>query len=72
LTLLDTNTIIHCLKGREPASSRFRSSKPSEIAIPSVVAYELEYGTLRVESVERRRILQGNFVVPKASTSQSN
>jgi tRNA(fMet)-specific endonuclease VapC len=57
LTLLDTNTIIHCLKGREPASSRFRSSRPAEIAIPSVVAYELEYGTLRVASLERRRIL---------------
>ncbi len=57
MTLLDTNTIIHCLKGREPASSRFRSAKRSEIAIPSVVAYELEYGTLRITNPERRRIL---------------
>ncbi len=57
MTLLDTNTIIHCLKGREPASSRFRTSQPAEIGIPSVVAYELEYGTLRVASLERRRIL---------------
>jgi tRNA(fMet)-specific endonuclease VapC len=57
LTLLDTNTVIHCLKGREPAASRFRAAVPSEIAIPSVVAYELEYGTLRIASPRRRRIL---------------
>ena len=57
MTLLDTNTIIHCLKGFEPASTRFRSAQPSETAIPSVVAYELEYGTLRIASPERRRIL---------------
>jgi tRNA(fMet)-specific endonuclease VapC len=57
LTLLDTNTIIHCLKGREPAASRFRAAQPAEIAIPSVVAYELKYGTLRIASLARRRIL---------------
>jgi tRNA(fMet)-specific endonuclease VapC len=57
LTLLDSNIVIHCLKGREPAASRFRAAVPSEIAIPSVVAYELEYGTLRIASPQRRRIL---------------
>jgi tRNA(fMet)-specific endonuclease VapC len=57
LTLLDTNIVIHCLKGREPAASKFRAATPSEIAIPSVVAYELEYGTLRIASPQRRRIL---------------
>jgi tRNA(fMet)-specific endonuclease VapC len=59
LTLLDTNTVIHCLKGRAPAASRFLAAAPSEIAIPTVVAYELEYGTLRVASPRRRRILSG-------------
>jgi tRNA(fMet)-specific endonuclease VapC len=59
LTLLDTNTVIHCLKGREPASSRFLAATPSEVAIPSVVAYELEYGTLKVAGPRRRRILSG-------------
>lgn len=57
LTLLDSNIVIHCLKGREPALSRFRAARPSEIAIPSIVAYELEYGTLKVVSPGRRRIL---------------
>jgi tRNA(fMet)-specific endonuclease VapC len=59
LTLLDTNTVIHCLKGREPASSRLLAATPSEIAIPSVVACELEYGTLKIASPRRRRILSG-------------
>jgi tRNA(fMet)-specific endonuclease VapC len=57
LTLLDSNVLIHCLKGREPAASRFRAASPSEIAIPCIVAYELEYGTLKVEGPQRRRIL---------------
>jgi tRNA(fMet)-specific endonuclease VapC len=57
LTLLDSNIVVHCLKGIEPVVSRFRSANPSEIAIPSVVAYELEYGTLRISSPQRRKVL---------------
>lgn len=57
MTLLDSNTVVHCLKGVEPVVSRFRSAPPSEIAIPSVVAYELEYGTLRISSPQRRKVL---------------
>jgi len=68
LTLLDSNILIHCLKGREPAVSRFRAAVPSEIAIPGIVAYELEYGTLKVSGTQRRRILSqmldGLEVVP--------
>lgn len=59
MTLLDSNTVIHCLKGREPAASRFRASVPSQIGIPSVVAYELEHGTLKIASPRRRKILAG-------------
>jgi tRNA(fMet)-specific endonuclease VapC len=57
LTLLDSNILIHCLKGHKPAASRFRAASPSEIAIPCIVAYELEYGTLKAESAKRRGIL---------------
>ena len=57
MTLLDSNILIHCLKGREPAASRFRATAPSEIAIPAIVAYELEYGTLKVSGPQRRKIL---------------
>lgn len=68
MTLLDSNILIHCLKGREPAASRFRAAVPSEIAIPAIVAYELEYGTLKVSGPQRRKILarmmEGLEVVP--------
>lgn len=59
MILLDTNVIVHCLKGREPAASKFLAASPSQVAIPSVVGYELEYGTLRIASPARRRILAG-------------
>lgn len=54
---LDANMVIHCLKGREPAVSRLLASLPSQIAMSSVVAYELEYGTLKIASPQRRQIL---------------
>ena len=57
MTLLDTNILIQCLQGKQPLSSRFIAAIPSEIAIPSVVAYELEYGTLKIGSAQRRKIL---------------
>ncbi len=57
MTQLDSNIVIHCLKGREPATSRFLAATPSGIAIPSVVAYELEYGTLKIAGLPRRKIL---------------
>jgi tRNA(fMet)-specific endonuclease VapC len=59
LILLDSNIIIHCLKSKEPATSRFRAATPATIAIPSVVAYELEYGALRIADPKRRRVLSG-------------
>jgi tRNA(fMet)-specific endonuclease VapC len=57
VTLLDTNTLIFYLKGHEAVVSRLRSSSPRELAIPSVVAYEIEYGTLKIVSARRRAIV---------------
>jgi tRNA(fMet)-specific endonuclease VapC len=57
LTCLDSNIVIYCLKGREPWVSRFRALNPADSAIPSVVGYELEYGTLKVSGAARRRAL---------------
>lgn len=45
------------LKGREPATSRIKAATPLELAIPSLVAYELEYGTLKTRNTRRRAIL---------------
>jgi tRNA(fMet)-specific endonuclease VapC len=57
--LLDTNTLIHYLKGMEPVVSRLQASSPRELAIPSVVAYEIEYGTLKTGSSRRRAVVTG-------------
>jgi tRNA(fMet)-specific endonuclease VapC len=57
LTLLDTNTVIHYLRGQPSVVSRFQSASPRELAIPSVVAYEIEYGTLKIGSLRRRQIV---------------
>jgi tRNA(fMet)-specific endonuclease VapC len=57
--LLDSNTLIYYLRGREPVVSRFQSASPRELAIPSVVAYEIEYGTLKIGPSRRRTIVSG-------------
>ena len=57
MTLLDTNILIHYLKGLESVVSRLQKASPREVAIPSVVAYEIEYGTLKTRSARRRAIV---------------
>jgi tRNA(fMet)-specific endonuclease VapC len=59
VTLLDTNTLIHYLKGQESVVSWFQRTPPRELAIPSVVAYEIEFGTLKAGSSPRRTIVSG-------------
>jgi tRNA(fMet)-specific endonuclease VapC len=58
LILLDRNLVIHYLKGVEPATSRIKGANPAQVALPSVVVYELEYGTLKTASSKRRRIVE--------------
>jgi tRNA(fMet)-specific endonuclease VapC len=57
LTLLDANTLIHYLKGREPVVTRLKAASPRELAVPSVVAYEFEYGSLKAGSSRRRTVV---------------
>ena len=57
MILLDSNTLIDYLKGHESVISHLQAASPHEIAIPSVVAYEIEYGSLRTGSVRRRSIV---------------
>ena len=59
MTLLDTNVIVHYLKGDPGIVARIRHASRDEIAIPSIVVYELEYGTLRSRlPAQRRRTLR--------------
>ncbi len=68
MTLLDTNVLIWYLKGQEQVVSRLQSASPNDLAVPSVVAYEIEYGTLKIGSSHRRtlasELLMGLIQVP--------
>jgi tRNA(fMet)-specific endonuclease VapC len=57
--LLDTNTVIYYLKGYNSVVSRFQAASPQDLAIPSVVAYEIAYGTLKIGSPRRRTLASG-------------
>jgi len=57
LTLLDTNTIVHYIKGNPGVVRRLQASSPGELAVPSIVVYELERGTLQAKSTKRRSLI---------------
>ena len=55
MILLDANVLIHYLKGNARVAAAIRSTERTELALPSIVSYELEYGTLRSGMQARRR-----------------
>ncbi len=55
MTLLDTNVIIYYLKGDPEIVARMHKASRNELAIPAIVVYELEYGTLRSKLPARRK-----------------
>ena len=57
MILLDANTVVYYSKGIEPVVTRWQSMSRMELAIPSVVAYEIEYGRLRMSSLRRRDVV---------------
>jgi len=52
---LDTNALIHALKGIGQLKQRVEQMRPSDLAIPSVVVYELEFGSLRSRNPKTRK-----------------
>ena len=52
---LDLNALIHALKGSGRVKERLARVRPSDIAIPAVVAYEIEFGTLHSRDPEKGR-----------------
>jgi tRNA(fMet)-specific endonuclease VapC len=55
---LDANALIHALKGKGGVRERIENLHPSDLGIPSVIAYEVEVGTLRSSHpLQRRRDL---------------
>jgi predicted nucleic acid-binding protein len=53
---LDANALIYALKGRGRVRQTIEGTRPSDLAVPAVVAYELEVGTLRSRDPELRRL----------------
>ncbi len=53
--LLDTNTLIYFFKGMGNIASNLLSKSPSEISIPSIVLFELEFGIAKSTKPEKRR-----------------
>ena len=53
--ILDTNTLIYFFKGLGNVSHKLLRTSPKEIAIPSVVLFELEYGIAKSNSPMKRR-----------------
>lgn len=52
---LDTNTVIYFFKGMGHVAGHLFSLPPHEIALPSVVLYELQVGIAKSNSPEKRR-----------------
>lgn len=52
--ILDTNILIYFFKGIGQVSQNLLNTPPSEIAIPTIVLFELEYGIARSMSPEKR------------------
>ncbi len=53
--VLDTNTLIYYFKGLGRVADRLLEHPPRDIAIPSIVLYELEVGLAKSAEPEKRR-----------------
>lgn len=67
--LLDTNTLIYFFKGEGEVSKHLFAHPPSQIAIPSIVIYELEVGIAKSTSPKKRQeqlssLIQNVTLVP--------
>lgn len=72
--VLDTNTVIDYFKGRGKVAERLLAVPPREIALPSIVAYEVWVGVLGSENAKRRQSQYEQFlsaieVIPFDSTA---
>ena len=61
--LLDTNTCIRYLNGRSPeVLRRLSETPPDEVCVCSIVKFELRYGALRSNFVEKTLLEQEKFL----------
>ncbi len=53
--VLDTNTLVHFFRGEGEVARRLLSTAPADIAVPTVVVYELETGIAKSKDAAKRR-----------------
>lgn len=53
--VLDTNTVIYFFKGMGQVADRLYATSPGEVALPSLVLYELQTGIQKSTDGRRRR-----------------
>jgi len=53
--VLDTNSVVFFFKGEGRVGDRLLARKPTEVALPAIVLYELEVGVVRSKTPSRRR-----------------
>jgi tRNA(fMet)-specific endonuclease VapC len=59
--VLDTNTLIYFFKGVGNVPARLLSTPPTDIAIPTIVIVELEFGLAKSKSPHKRRLQLQEF-----------
>jgi tRNA(fMet)-specific endonuclease VapC len=67
--LLDTNTLIYFFKGEGQVAKHLFALSPPQIAIPSIVIYELEVGIAKSTSPQKRKeqlnsLIQNVTIIP--------
>lgn len=53
--VLDTNAVVHYFKGQGRVVERLLSTPPGDVALPSIVVFELMVGVLRSDAPARRQ-----------------
>ncbi len=59
---LDTNTVIDYFRGKGEVAANLLSTPPAEVAIPSIVAYEVWFDVIGSRNSERRRTQYEQFL----------
>lgn len=60
--ILDTNTLIYYFKGMGKVSDTLLQHRPRDIAIPSIVLYELEVGLAKSSNPDKRHNQLETFI----------
>ena len=61
---LDTDTIAYFLRGEGRVAERLLAQKPSAVAVPAIVVYEIEYGLARADANPARRAAAAALLAP--------